>query len=146
MFSKIVVGTDGSENAERALREVLEMTEVHPAKDVQIVTAYRPLSFTEIRDLANDLPAEFRDVINPNMEAESRLDAARAMFGSRDQAVGYRGIDDDATDAILDVAEEIGADLIVVGSRGERAARRAIHGSVSTKVLHNATCSVLVVK
>ena len=49
-------------------------------------------------------------------------------------------------DVIVQEAEESGADLIVVGTRGLGATRRAFMGSVSTNVVHHAPCDVLVVR
>ena len=46
---------------------------------------------------------------------------------------------------IVQEAEESGADLIVVGTRGLNAAKRLVLGSVSTNVVHHAPCDVLVV-
>jgi nucleotide-binding universal stress UspA family protein len=52
----------------------------------------------------------------------------------------------DAADAILDVAEEHAADLIVVGHKGMTGATRFLLGSVPNKVSHHAPCSVLIVR
>ena len=52
----------------------------------------------------------------------------------------------DAADAILDVAEELGADLIVVGNKGMTGADRFLLGSVPNTVTHHAPCSVLVIR
>jgi nucleotide-binding universal stress UspA family protein len=52
----------------------------------------------------------------------------------------------DPADAILDVAEERDADLIVVGNKGMTGARRFLLGSVPNKVSHHAPCSVLIVR
>ena len=52
----------------------------------------------------------------------------------------------DPADAILDVAEELGADLIVVGNKGMSGAKRFLLGSVPNKVSHHAPCSVLIVR
>ena len=51
-----------------------------------------------------------------------------------------------AAEAILDVATEVDADLIIVGARGLGALGRFIRGSVSTKVAHHAPCNVLIVE
>jgi nucleotide-binding universal stress UspA family protein len=51
-----------------------------------------------------------------------------------------------AVDEILDLAEEVGADLIVIGSRGLGAISRALLGSVSESVVKHAHCPVLVVR
>ena len=52
----------------------------------------------------------------------------------------------DAADAILDVAEETNADLIVVGNKGMTGAKRFLLGSVPNKVSHHAPCSVMIVQ
>jgi nucleotide-binding universal stress UspA family protein len=55
-------------------------------------------------------------------------------------------IEGDAADAILNVAEEIKADLIVVGNKGMTGARRYFLGSVPNNVSHHAPCSVIIVR
>jgi nucleotide-binding universal stress UspA family protein len=52
----------------------------------------------------------------------------------------------DAADAILDVAEEQGCDLVVVGNKGRTGAKRFLLGSVPNTVSHHAPCSVLIVR
>jgi nucleotide-binding universal stress UspA family protein len=47
---------------------------------------------------------------------------------------------------IVQEAEDSGADLIIVGTRGHNAAQRVLMGSVSTNVVHHAKCDVLVVR
>jgi nucleotide-binding universal stress UspA family protein len=51
----------------------------------------------------------------------------------------------DAADALLDVAEQVGADLLVVGNRGMTGARRFVLGSVPNEVSHHSPCSLLIV-
>ena len=52
----------------------------------------------------------------------------------------------DPADAILDVAEEQSADLIVVGNKGMTGAKRFLLGSVPNKVSHHAPCSVMIIR
>ena len=52
----------------------------------------------------------------------------------------------DPADAILDVAEEENADLIVVGNKGMTGAKRFLLGSVPNKVSHHAPCSVMIIR
>ena len=52
----------------------------------------------------------------------------------------------DPADAILDVAEESGADLIIVGNKGMTGAKRFLLGSVPNKVSHHAPCSVMIIR
>lgn len=52
----------------------------------------------------------------------------------------------DARDVILDVAREIGADLIVMGTHGRRGVRRALIGSIAESVVRTAPCPVLTIR
>jgi nucleotide-binding universal stress UspA family protein len=72
-------------------------------------------------------------------------DAARAaeQAGLAVEAFPRQG---DPADAILDVAEEQDADLIVVGNKGLTGAERFLLGSVPNKVSHHAPCSVLIIR
>lgn len=144
MFTTIVAGTDGSRDAETALRAAATIAKLDNAT-VHVVTAYQPLTVGDMRDIASELPAEYHNILSADMSAERRLSAARRICESEGITAEYHEIADDPTDALLDAAERHGADLIVVGSRGEGAVKRAFHGSVSTKVLHHAPCAVLVV-
>ena len=88
-------------------------------------------------------------MINPREEALALLD--RAAERARRAGVGADEVETyarqgDAADAILDVAEEQGCDLIVVGHRGMTGAKRFLLGSVPNKISHHAPCSVLIVR
>jgi nucleotide-binding universal stress UspA family protein len=52
----------------------------------------------------------------------------------------------DAAEALLEVAEECQADLIIVGNKGMTGTRRFLLGSVPDKVSHHAPCSVLIIR
>ena len=71
--------------------------------------------------------------------------ALRAMKEAGVECATYARQGDPA-DAILDVAEEQGADLIVVGNKGMTGAKRFLLGSVPNKVSHHAPCSVLIIR
>ncbi|MGH9207497.1 MAG: universal stress protein, partial [Acidimicrobiales bacterium] len=77
------------------------------------------------------------------MIAEEAAALAREMGATKTTA---RAISGEPADAILEEANEIGVDLIVVGSRGMRSAARRLLGAVPNKVVHNAGCDVLVVE
>jgi nucleotide-binding universal stress UspA family protein len=51
----------------------------------------------------------------------------------------------DPADVLVDVAEEVGADLLVIGNRGMTGVKRFVLGSVPNKVSHHAPCSLLIV-
>ncbi len=142
MYKTIVVGTDGSATADRAVEVAANLARQWGAA-LHLVTAYR-----------SSEPGMGAAAGAPMVDAgqqEVRRDAADSI-GERAKASWGNGIETKphavaghAADAILDVANEVGADVIVVGSKGMRGARRVL-GSVPNSVAHGANCSVLVVK
>jgi nucleotide-binding universal stress UspA family protein len=145
MFRTIVVGTDGSETAAKAVGQAAEL-----AASVQgtllIVSAFEPVSGARLREEAQDAPDDVRWMVNPREDVDATLGAAVEL--AEERGVGSRTFarQGDPADAILDVAEEQGADLIVVGNKGMTGAKRFLLGSVPNKVSHHAPCSVLIVR
>lgn len=146
MFSTIVVGTDGSPDAEQALRATAKLAKLAPAANVHVVAAFHPIPPAQLRAMSDSLPDEFRPLVHGAMHVDSTIDAARSIMKAADVDADYHEVNDYPTDAILNAVETNAADLVVVGSRGEGAAKRLLHGSVSTNVLHHAPCAVLVVR
>lgn len=146
MFSTIVVGTDGSADAERALRATADLAARGDGTEVHVVTASHPLPAAELRAIAHELPAEYRPLLHGHVMTDSVMDGARNILEIAGIEAIYHVIDDDPGDALIDLAEAVDADLVVVGSRGAGAADRLLHGSVSTKVIHRAPCAVLVMR
>lgn len=146
MFSTIVVGTDGSSDAERAIDAAADLAAGRAGVEVHVVSANRSLTPGELDSVARSLPDEYREVLHGRLEADSRLVAARRLLEKAGVTATYHDVDGDPTDALLDTVAATGADLLIVGSRGEGPAKRLLHGSVSTKVLHHAPCAVLVIR
>jgi nucleotide-binding universal stress UspA family protein len=85
--------------------------------------------------------------LSPRADVLPLLDQARAAATTAGVGeVETHARQGDAADAILDVAEEQGADLIVIGNKGMTGAKRFLLGSVPNKVSHHAPCSVLIVR
>jgi nucleotide-binding universal stress UspA family protein len=93
-----------------------------------------------------DAPADLEWSINPREDVEATL--SNAAEGIREAGVTVETFarEGDAADAILDVAEETNAELIVVGNKGMTGAKRFLLGSVPNKVSHHAPCSVLIIR
>lgn len=140
----IVVGYDGSKNARDALEEAAGL--IADGGTVHVVTAYRPPSAGETARMWNQLPEEFRLTWDPLAEPQAREAEALALLEERGVDGAGHLVDDDPASAILDVADETDADLVVVGSRGLGRARRVLRGSVSSKVASHAKASLLVVR
>jgi nucleotide-binding universal stress UspA family protein len=133
----IVVGYDGSETAKRALERAAELASKYGAS-VTAVSAVHVLHSAGRTAGARD-PEEVAERRQELAEAEAFL----AEKGIKANLVEGHG---DPAEVIVDAAKEVGADLIVIGTRGLGAAERVLLGSVSTKVLHDAPCDVLVVR
>ena len=146
MFTSIVVGTDGSETAHTAVLRAIDLAAGLGAR-LQIVSAYEPVSDQRLRDEQVEVPADLQWMINPHNDVLALLEQAQteAREGGV-QEVETFARQGDAADAIVDVAEEQGSDLIVVGNKGMTGAKRFLLGSVPNKVSHHAPCSVLIVR
>ena len=145
MFKAIVVGTDGSETAKEAVRQAAEL-----AKDVgasvDLVSAYEPVSTTRLREEAREAPDDVQWAVNPREDVDATLEEAAELVRGAGVEVRTVAREGDPADAILDVAEEHGSDLIVVGNKGMTGAKRFLLGSVPNKVSHPAPCSVLSIR
>ncbi len=146
MFSAILVGTDGSVTALKAVGQAIDLARQLRARLV-IVSAYEPVTDLRLREERRDMPEDLQWVLNQRDEVEAMLqrtaEEARAMGVSEVETFARQG---DPADAIIDVAEEQGSDLIIVGNRGMTGAKRFLLGSVPNKVSHHAPCSVLIVR
>ncbi|MGZ4303375.1 MAG: universal stress protein [Solirubrobacteraceae bacterium] len=145
MFTRIVVGTDGSETAAEAVRQAVDLAKLAGAA-LSIVSAYEPVPKRRLEGEKQDAPPDVQYEIGPREDVNLVLDAAAAEARKEGIEVQTHPVEDDPADAILNVAEETGADLIVVGNKGMTGAKRFLLGSVPNKVSHHAPCSVLIVR
>jgi nucleotide-binding universal stress UspA family protein len=140
MFNVIVVGTDGSGSATNAVRSAISLAGPLQAKLV-IVSAYadgsqRP---AETEGAPADIP------VGPGVDAVAVVDAAAEVAEAAGVAVEREALVGDPADVLLSVAEQRGADLIVVGNKGMTGVQRFLLGSVPNKISHHSPCSVLIV-
>ena len=145
MFRSIVVGTDGSETAGEAVREAIELAKAVGAS-IELVSAYEPVSNQRLRDEARQAPEDMQRMVNPREDVDATLQEASERIEKAGVDVSIYAREGDPADAILDVAEERNADLIIVGNKGMTGAKRFLLGSVPNKVSHHAPCSVLIVR
>ena len=145
MFGSIVVGTDGSDTAKQAVREAIELAKQVGAS-LDIVSAYEPVSNQRLREEARQVPDDMQWSVNPREDVNATLDEAAGAVRDAGVEVQTFAREGDPADAILDVAEERDADLIVVGNKGMTGAKRFLLGSVPNKVSHHAPCSVLIIR
>jgi nucleotide-binding universal stress UspA family protein len=144
MFHSIVVGTDGSDTAREAVRQAIELARSVGAR-IELVSAYEPVTDARLRETSH-VPEDLHWMINPREDVEATLEQAAAEIRAAGVQVEVFARQGDPADAILDVAEERGSDLIVVGNKGMTGAKRFLLGSVPNKVSHHAPCSVLIIR
>lgn len=143
MFTRIVVGTDGSETAGEAVSQAVDLAKLSGA-ELSIVSAFAPVRERDSKEV--DAPTDVQYEIGPREDVNLVLEAAAASARKEGVEVQVHPVEGDPAEAILGVAEDVGADLIVVGNKGMTGARRFLLGSVPNKVSHHAPCSVIIVR
>jgi nucleotide-binding universal stress UspA family protein len=131
----IVVGVDGSAASRRALHWAVDHARTSGA-DLDVIHAWT------VPDLGADPLAGM--IADPaELEAQARRELDLVLAGVDEAGLAGRIVRDDPARALLDAAK--GANLLVVGSRGLGAAGDAALGSVSHRVISEASCPVVVV-
>jgi nucleotide-binding universal stress UspA family protein len=142
MYHRIVVGTDGSSTADCAV-DVAGGLALLMGASIHLVAAYRPVRAAAALVGIGGGQAGFGE--EERSEAEAVLEQATARLGRATIAVTPVSRLGDAADVLLAVAEEVDADLIVIGNRGLTGVRRYLLGGVADRVAHHAPCSVHIV-
>ena len=145
MLERIVVGTDGSDTATEAVRQAIQLARLSGGK-LEIVAAFEPVPQSRQREERGEAPGDVAYSVGPREDVNVTLEAAVGMAKQEGVEATPYPREGDPADAILDVAEETGADLVVVGNKGMTGAKRFLLGSVPNKVSHHAPCSVYIVR
>lgn len=141
MYDTIVVGTDGSASATKAVEHAAALAAATGAK-LHVAMA-RP-SIPAL--VSADMMVATADWTNASDQATQLALASAAEAGAAaGVSVTTHQLAGDPADALLSLCEDVGADLLVIGSRGMQGARRFLLGSVSSRCAHHADCSVLIV-
>jgi nucleotide-binding universal stress UspA family protein len=145
MYTNIVVGTDGSATASKAVGKAAEIAAMSQATLV-VVSAYRPVPEERLRSERAGAPQDIAYMVNREEDVGRILEDAKKLAESVGAKVVTESVDSGPSEALIDVAERIGAELIVVGSQGMTGAKRYLLGSVPNRIAHNTPCDVLIVK
>jgi nucleotide-binding universal stress UspA family protein len=139
----ILLATDASEEAQLASTTAAELAK-KTNSELHLLSVGPDLPLYELPEH----PAGFEDVLRENRrEAKEMLEQQATSIeqsGVRVKETHLR--EGRAEEEIVEVAEEIGAGLIVLGSRGHGRLRRALMGSVSDAVVRHAHCPVTIVR
>jgi nucleotide-binding universal stress UspA family protein len=146
--TRILLASDGSEEAIRAARSAVELSNKLGAELHVVYVGHMPYVFYESpgawaldRDLATRMEERAEEEALTRLEEQvQRVSEAGGKIAQAHAKLGRPDAE------IMRLAEQLGADLVVVGSRGLGSLRRALMGGVSDSVLHHAHASVLVVR
>ncbi len=133
MYRNIVVAYDGSDGAQAALRNAVALAQASGGT-IHLVESTGHLEYAAkgvVQDAAGAEPA--RNVLE---DAAGQLDETHVVT---------RVLSGDPVEGIIGAAEDVKADLIVMGSRGRAMMPQAVLGRVSSGVVNNSPCDVLVV-
>jgi nucleotide-binding universal stress UspA family protein len=139
MISTVAVGTDGSETADEAVRQAVEIAQRFGAKLV-LLSAFQDsvgASATGGQDI------ELQWATSSSARLRSILEGTEADVRRAGVECETRTDEGDPAEVLVRLAAESGADLLVIGNKGMK---RRVLGSVPNTVTHKAECSVLVVK
>jgi len=140
---KIVVGVDTTETGALALKNALEIASIHERAEVHAIRVVEPI-VDPLIDVVPSAQEEVERLKQDSLAAVRQLIAASGALriGS---VVAHAAMGAPAR-AIVDLAAELDADLIVVGTHGRRGIRRALLGSVAEEVVRTAGCPVFAVR
>jgi nucleotide-binding universal stress UspA family protein len=140
MYQQIVVGTDGSESAERAVLHALRLAQV-TGSTVHVVTAWQPMP-------AMALSGQMGPATPMPLDDGAWVEDLHRHIKEQGEVLGVEveshSVQGPAAHVILDLAKEIDADLVVVGNAGMHGLRGHL-ASVPNSVAHKAGCAVLLV-
>lgn len=146
VYTSIVVGTDGSSTATKAVEKAARLAAATGAT-LRLVSAYKPPSRSAALSPESGLAvAQGQDRWDDEVHAgvQEMLDElVRKLATDGVQATGH-AVPKAPADALIEVAQRYEAGLIVVGNRGMQGIRRAL-GSVPNTVAHKAECDVLII-
>lgn len=142
-YTRILVGTDGSATADTAVQAAAELARGLGA-ELHVVTAYR-VSSSGMSTASGASLSDMGAAEGLRHEAARQISEKAVDAWGEGLTVVAHAAPGSAADAIVETGKSIGADLIVVGSKGMHGARRVL-GSVPNSVAHGANSAVLIVK
>lgn len=146
---KVLLATDGTKHSESAV-EIVKTLKLNAGDELKIVSVVDMAVPLAIDIYAGYLPStsEIESAVKENTEKilGSTVQNLADFFQKKNLAITSEVLHGSPESRIVETAEEMNADLIIVGSHGYNRWERLLLGSVSDSVVHHAPCSVLVVR
>jgi len=146
---KVILATDGTKQSEAAI-EITKTLNLYEGDEIRVISVMDMALPLSIDLYAGYLPStdEIESAAKDNADKilKTTGDKLKEFFADRNVSVVTELLNGSPESRIVEKAEEINADLIIVGSHGYNRWERLLLGSVSDSVIHHAPCSVLVVR
>jgi len=143
MNGKVIVGYDGSEQAKAALAKAIELARAGDDGEVTIVCGQdRPPHWVTYRGPVVEMNAYLEEL---DKEIVKGLEEAAKTVSDAGVKVATTCTREHPVDLILKIADEVGAEAIVVGAKGSGSGHDVVMGSTTMKILHHSTIPVVVV-
>lgn len=141
MYTNIMIAVDGSSESLQAVHQALSLIERGLRAEIALVNVQEPASLLQLATQDSDAIAAAAVEAGEHLMAEGAalLDAAGVGY-SMEVVLGS------PSTVLVDMAEQLNADLVILGARGMGAIQSAMVGSVSKAVIHRCTRPVLIVR
>lgn len=143
-YTKVVVGTDGSESSYRAVDRAAQLA-ADASASLVIACAYVPADPRSVSQAADQLGDDAYQIRGDNPAEDivrGARDRARKAGATQIEARTVKGA---PVESLITLADEVGADLLVVGNKGLNSLTGRLLGSVPADAARRATCDVLIV-
>lgn len=142
--TKIVVGTDGSVTAERAVSKATALARALGAELI-IVSAYSSRAPSGVAAAGIAIDSGWVAAAHTAAEATAKEAGEKARAAGVEKAA-YQAVAGEPSEALIRVTEEENADLLVVGSKGMQSTARFLLGPIANKVSRKVSCDLLIVE
>ncbi len=139
MFKRILLGYDGSDGARLALEKAAELARLTGA-EVHVVAVGRVPEYAQTRSEVDEAREQAEKFYGRHLEEAATFLRSRELSAHPHLGFGK------PSEEILRLAQEVEADLIVLGTHPHHPLRRRLLGATADKVINHAACPVLVVK
>jgi nucleotide-binding universal stress UspA family protein len=142
--TRIVVGTDGSETAERAVNKAAALAKAVGAELI-IISAFNNRAPAGVAAAGISIDSGWVAAAQDSAESVAREAAERAKSDGV-ASVSYQAVAGEPSEALIHVTQEQEADLLVVGSKGMQSTARFLLGPIANKVSRKVDCDLLIVE
>lgn len=143
-YKKVVVGTDGSESSYRAVEKAGELA-ADEAATLVIACAYVPADPRSVSHAADQLGDDAYQIRGDNPAADIVRTARERARAAGAVNIDTRTVKGAPVETLIKMADEVEADLLVVGNKGLNSLTGRLLGSVPADAARRATCDVLIV-